>query len=129
MKVWNVPAEELTRIVTTVSAERFDGNIRFKRTPDPVGRAVAFTLTVANSRGKGSRVGRGGRRICACCWHGHRDIMSAIFAEYPDARLQSAVADYRGRQDFEDSFEATGYANIGSQFEPLCHADACDCDE
>lgn len=129
MKIWNVPIEEVTRIVTEVSDNQYNGNIRFKRTPERKGRAVTFTLTVADSRGKGSRVGWSGRRVCACCWHGHRDIMQALFDAYPDARLQSAQADYRGKEDFEDSFEATGYVNIGSQVSPLHFNDACDCED
>ncbi len=127
MKVWNVPVEEVTRIVTKVSKDLFDGNIEFKRAPEKDGRAVRFTLTVADSRAKGGRIGHSGRRVCACCWHGHRDIMSAIFDNYPDARLKSGHADYHGRNGFEDSFESTGYTNIGSQMEPLYYMNACDC--
>lgn len=129
MKLWNVPAEELTRIVTTVSNEAFDGNVVFKREPERTGRAVSFTLTVRKAADKGGRRGHSGRRVCACCWHGHRDVMSAIFAEYPDARLKTAQADYRGRDEFEAEFEGTGYANIGSMVEPLHYRDACDCNE
>ena len=129
MKLWNVPAGELIRIVTEVSTNRFDGNIVFKRVPEKAGQAVSFTLTVANSREKGGRRSHSGRRVCACCWHGHRDIMSAIFAAYPMCRLQTAQADYHGRTDFEESFEATGDTNIGSQVAPMCYADACDCEE
>jgi len=128
MKLWNVPEEELVRIVTEVSDNQYGGNIRFKRAPERKGRAVAFTLTVANSRAKGGRIGHSGRRVCACCWHGHRDIMQALFDAYPDARLQSAQADYRGKDDFEDSFEATGYTNIGSQMSPLYFRHACECE-
>lgn len=127
MKLWNVPIDEVTRIVTEVSDNHYNGNIRFKRAPERKGRAVAFTLTVADSRAKGGRIGHTGRRVCACCWHGHRDIMQALFEAYPDARLQSAIADYHGKDDFEASFEDTGDANIGSQFSPLYHRDACEC--
>ena len=127
MKIWNVPVDAVERIVYKVSATQYYGNIRFKREPEPKGKAVTFTLTVADSRGLGSRIGQTGRRICACCWHGHRDIMQALFDAYPDARLQSAHADYHGKDDFEDKFDWTGATNIGSQMSPLLYRDACDC--
>lgn len=55
--------------------------------------------------------------------------MQAIFAENADCRLQTAQADYRGREDFERSFESTGNTNIGSMVEPVAYRDACDCEE
>lgn len=128
MKLWNVTADDLTRIVTTVSNESYDGNVVFKREPEQTGWAVSFTLTVANSRAKGGRRSNSGRRIAACCWHGHRDIMCAIFAEFPDARLKTAQADYDGRLDFEAKFECTGDTNIGSIVQPMSYADARDCE-
>ncbi len=128
MKLWNVPAESLRQIVTEVSDTLYDGNIRFKREPEKAGRALRFTLTVATSKAKGGRRSSSGRRVCACCWHGHRDIMQHIFNGYEDARLQTAQADYKGRADFEASFPSTGDVNIGSQMEPMAFSDACDCD-
>ncbi len=129
MKLWNVTADDLVRIVTTVSNKSFDGNIVFKREPERDGRAVSFTLTVRSSRDRGGRRSHTGRGVWACCWHGYRDIMSAIFAEFPDARLKTAKADYRGCADFEAKFEQTGDTNIGSTFEPMRYANACDCNE
>ena len=126
MKVWGVTAEEIREIVPTVSL-MYDGNIVFKREPEKDGRAVRFTLTVANSRDPGSRMSNTGRRIAACCWHGHRDIMLAVFAKNPDARVKTALADYKGMADFADKYPATGCTNIGSQANPLDIEDACNC--
>ena len=127
MKLWNVPVDALSAIVREVSARDYNGNIRFKRSPEPAGRALQFTLTVADSRGPGGRLSHSGRRVAALCWHGHRDVFKEIFARFPDARLQSAQADYRGRESFERTFPATGDANIGSLMCPMCYRTACDC--
>jgi len=126
MKVWGVTVEEV-RSAVAVAALAYDRNIVFKREPEKDGRAVRFTLTVANSRNKGSRMSHTGRRIAACCWHGHRDVMLAIFARNPDARVKTALADYRGMVDFADKYPATGYTNIGSQCDPMDIQDACNC--
>lgn len=128
MKLWKVPADELVSIVTNVSDNLYGGNIVFKRFPEKDGRAIAFTLTVRKSAGPAGRRSNEGRKIATCCWHGHRDVMIAIFRDYPDARLKTAVADYRGEKDFEDRFEETGNDNIGSQMVPMCRADACECE-
>jgi hypothetical protein len=69
------------------------------------------------------------RRIPSVCWHGHRDFMRACFRRNSEARIKTAFADYRGTEDFEFEFEATGDRNIGSLFEPMSMRDACDCNE
>ena len=71
--------------------------------------------------------GGGVRRIHAVCWHGHRDWMRALFALDPDARIKTAMADYRESDGFERVFPATGDRNIGSQMHPLIYRDACYC--
>lgn len=128
MKVYQVTIEALAAIVRTVSAEQYAGNIVFKNGPNQATKnCVNFTLTVADSNANGSRRSNTGRRIAAACWHAHRDIMQAIFAAYPDARLHSALADYRGQSDFLASFPATGATNCGSIANPLRADNACDC--
>lgn len=129
MKLWNVTQEQLEGIVTEVSNEQYGGNLRIKSiaTNGKRVKTVTFTLTVNSSKEKGGRRSHSGRRVCACCWHGHRDVMQKIFVRFENARLQTALADYRGRDDFENSFESTGDKNIGSQFAPLAMRDACDC--
>jgi len=128
MKLWDVTADELTTIVEYVSTMLYNGNIVFKRHPEPSGRAVAFTLTVQKSAGPAGRRSNMGRKICACCWHGHRDVMKAIFAFNPAARLKTAIADYKGKLNFEASFEETGYNNLGSIVAPVDASNACECE-
>jgi len=127
MKIWNVPPLALHEIVRHVSDQNYRGNIIFKRHPEPDGKACIFTLTVRDSTGPGSRVSASGRRVAAACWHAHRDIMAAIFNRYPDARLKTALADYRGQSAFNMRFPATGYTNIGSAFNPVHLHRACNC--
>lgn len=129
MKLWNVTTEELTTLVTHVSDTLYNGNIVFKRHPERDGRAVSFTLTVRTSKGPAGRRSNEGRKICACCWHGHRDVMVAIFGAHPDARLKTALADYRGQEDFENKFEDTGYVNVGTQCNPLRADHSCGCED
>lgn len=69
-----------------------------------------------------------GRRIAAVCWHGHRDLMRLLFERHPGARLKSALADYRGREDFEAKYlgtrGSTNAWNVG-----LSYGEACTCSE
>jgi len=64
----------------------------------------------------------------AVCWHGHRDFMRALFALAPDAEIRSAMATYKGSDNFEQTFGFTRYAGgsrMGVQMIP--YADACTC--
>jgi hypothetical protein len=126
MKVWGIPADEIDKVVTNVS-KMFDSNVRYKRDPERDGRAVSFTLTVVDSKKKGSRVSPSGRRVAAACWHVHREVMWGILAYNNECRIKTAFADYRGLDDFTDKFGATGCVNIGSQMEPMNFEDACNC--
>jgi len=47
------------------------------------------------------------------CWHGHRDFMREMFAQYPSAVLESAVAKYIGQDGFERDHAETGRAIVG----------------
>lgn len=129
MKVKGIDQDQLTSIVRGVSVSQYDGNIRFNREPETKGNFVLFTLTVRSSRDKGAKRSNTGRRIAACCWHAHRDVMIAIFNVNPEALLVTAMARYEGRDGFERNYPATGDANIGSAFAPMCYADACECED
>lgn len=67
------------------------------------------------------------RRVAAVCWHGHRDFMRAVFARDADARIKSAISDYRGSEAFELDFPATAYRNVGSLMYPMFMKDTCTC--
>lgn len=67
------------------------------------------------------------RRVFAVCWHGFRDFFRACYAVAPDAVFRTALDVWDGSADFEARFPASGHVNIGSQFQPLMTADACQC--
>jgi hypothetical protein len=69
------------------------------------------------------------RRIAAVCWHGHFAFMSALYALVPDARVKSAIADYRDRDAFYGQAPDTGYLNMGSQMYPVQAREACFCSD
>lgn len=127
MKAWGVTIEEVQAAVRVASIA-YEGNIVFKREAEKYGKAVRFTLTVKNSKKRGGRISPNGRRVCAACWHLHRDVMKAVFAVNPDARIKTAMADYKGLDDFNATYPATGRVNIGSQMYPLYAKDACCCE-
>jgi len=135
MRVYGIPPEAIRRIVGEVSSRLYESNLDFVHGPDPKGRAQDFRLRVVSSRGPGhrlshSRTSRGNQRhLVAACWHVWRDVLYALFDEFPDARCQSAIADYRGARDFETKFPVTGIRNIGSMMYPLQMQEACDCVE
>lgn len=65
------------------------------------------------------------------CWHGYRDFMRAVFERYPSARIVTGLMgdnDYRGAEDFERKYRASGYRNVGSMVDPFLHFNACDCE-
>ena len=114
------------------ASNAYSGNIRFKNGPDPVnqkGTAHRLTLTVNRSAAPGGRRSNTGRKIAAACWHVHREFMKALYLTAPNAVISSALATYRGEEDFENEFEATGDRNIGSAFQPQSMRTACECEE
>ncbi len=90
MIVYNVPEHYLTNLARYMGI-RLD-NLR------PQGKGVAFVLRPLDDTYR--KIGRNGRRVNAVSWQGHFDFMDVMFRAYPDARLRSAVATYKGREDF-----------------------------
>ena len=137
MLVYKATAEDVERALAEAN-KRYRGNLKFKTGPKESGKRstkVDFTLGVNGTQpvngapASGSRRSHSGRRVAAACWHAHRDFMQALFDAKPEAVLVSCQARYEGRAGFERNYEATGYQNIGSQFEPLAYREACDCRE
>jgi hypothetical protein len=127
MKVWIDSPEALDRALS-IASKAYGENLVWRRSPDRDGKGYSCTLTVVDSRKQGARRGRSGRRIAAACWHAYRDFIRACFAEGA-TRVKSCRADWTSLDNFEDTYEATGDANMGSMFEPLCYADACECED
>lgn len=66
-------------------------------------------------------LGRHGRRLYAACWHAHRDVMRELFDTWPRATLISALATYRGAEDFDVSYRGTqqAYCDVDGWDQPL----------
>jgi hypothetical protein len=124
MKLYGVTEAQLLSVLKTVN-KSYKGNLTFNYTTQKRNH-VQFTMRVASSHGRGARLGHTGRHIVAACWHAHRDLMRAIFAKHPDARLVSCQAVYNGRNRFEQEFERTGDKNIGSIVQPMYYREACE---
>jgi hypothetical protein len=70
-----------------------------------------------------------GRRIAAICWHGYRDYLRAVFTEFPNARIVTVFADYRGLEGFENLYPDTAFTPLGAPIAggyPLA-CQACEC--
>jgi len=128
MKIKGISESRLRGTVRDISDSNYNGNIVFKREPEWIGNFLFFTLTVKTSFEAGARRSARGRRIAAACWHANRDIMAELFSANPDALLVTALARYEGREGFESIYPATGEKNIGSHYEPMAYADACECE-
>ena len=135
MKAWNVTEEQIREAAASVGLalhSDWQGN---GITPD--GRALRFRLSVDSNAQRDvdgflpyQRASTGTyarrRRVAAVCWHGHRDFMRALFALAPEMRLKTALANYRGREDFERTFEDTFGESNGYH---LSYGEACNCSD
>jgi hypothetical protein len=108
MKLYGVPMASLSRIVGVVSYEKYDDNLTFKRC-DENGSHIIFTLKVRNSHGKGAKRSPNGRRSVAADWEAHYNVMKSLFDAHPNARLKSALADYKGKSEFLQKAAATAF--------------------
>lgn len=82
---------------------------------------------MASSGGQGARLTRYGHRSPAACYHVHYDVIQALLAAYPQARIATALATYT-IDTFEHKAGDLADADVGSTAEPLRFADACLCE-
>lgn len=117
-------------IVAEVS-KVYDGNVIVHPDAHPAGEGdygFAGRLRCVSSDGPGARRSWSGRRTPSACWHAYRDVLKAVFAEYPHATARTAMARYTGA-DFESQYPRTADHNIGSMMQPAYMPDLCECDE
>jgi hypothetical protein len=127
MYIYGVSKSDLESVLCDVSLTMFyNGNLQFKRIDERKTHCVV-TLRVRDSAGPGARTSREGRRMASACWHAHRDFLSTLFARFPHARVKSAMADYRGADDFQEKFDNTGSHNAGSMACPVSYRNLCHC--
>ena len=108
------------------ASKLYDGNIIIDIRVT-TGRAIRFGLRVKSSKGDGAHRSASGRRTVSACWHAHAEFFRQLFEAFPDARVKSAMADYRGRTAFLSQYEFTGMRNIGSAHHPAQAREACEC--
>ena len=68
-----------------------------------------------------------GRRVHAVCWHGYRDFFKELYFICPTATVITKLGRYKGVEDFNEKFEATGNKNMGAPIAPVMVRDACEC--
>lgn len=82
------------------------------------GRRVRFTIETRDAWKHGSRTSASGRHMRKASWEAHRDVMQALFQHDSHATIKTALATYRGIDDFNDKFPATAFKNVGSIIQP-----------
>lgn len=115
----------ITRAANTVGV-RIDNY----RTVNAKGTRVAFVLRLTSGLPHvWQRLSHSGRRVAAVCWHGHEAFFRELFKLDPSIEIRThwAGGDIHYTADnFEQTFGETGYANVGSVYEPCAYRDACD---
>jgi hypothetical protein len=113
---------------------RCDPNVSLNRVDRMSGTGLRwqFTLRVKSSKGKYHRRSpdmpwRNGRRLVACCYHGHWEFLNHLFDIAPEAIVRTTMATYKGKRDFLEKAPAVAYHNQGSRMYPTDYGDACDC--
>ncbi|MEK7505901.1 MAG: hypothetical protein AAB597_03360 [Patescibacteria group bacterium] len=120
MLIWGIGELDLQGIAQQVGVQLVG--------PESVGRGLRFTLRPGDDRKWQRRSATSGRRINAVCFHGHKAFMEAVFALYPEARIKSVMADYRGVEEFNRQHEEVGDRNISNRMRPMSFWKACDCE-
>lgn len=130
MKVYDVPLHDLERIADRLGLAVSMSDVSNSRGVRVCGRLVPNRDIPKPSRKyrKFSENGFSPRReIHAVCWHGFRDFFLAVFDEFPNARIDTAMADYRGREDFRRTYPLTASQNVGSIMYPQYADEQCNC--
>lgn len=119
MRIRGITPEQLQQAVAEANVE-YKGNLRIAddRTFGTKTPGVQFVLRVCNSRAYGARLSGSGRHTPSASWEAHRDVFRAVFRRNPNAVIQTAVATYRGSDDFEATFPATANYPTGSRMFP-----------
>jgi hypothetical protein len=68
-----------------------------------------------------------GRKVNGICWHGHYAYLGRLMLEFPRATVKSAVATYRGLEDFRALARETGERVVGPMAQPMLAREACRC--
>lgn len=131
MEVKGMTPDQLRAVVDQVSRDHYGGNIMVDwersspRLLNQRGTRFRGRVLARSSRGPGARRSWSGRRLTAACWHVFRDVIREALRQYPDAAFRTSMARYTAA-NFEDTYPATGYRNVGSMMCPVTMPELCD---
>lgn len=119
------------QLALNVSRNSYGGNLTVDvETARRTSRSDSYRVKIgAGAGGPGSRRSPSGRRGPWACWHAFRDVLTAVFDEYPDAVAHTAFVTYRGRDGFERDFPATAWKEVRGGGYTEYFSELCDCDE
>ena len=66
-------------------------------------------------------------KVNSVCWHGFRDFLKKLYEISDNIRVITSKAIYTTKADFYNTYENTGYYNVGSKISPMSFKDACLC--
>lgn len=142
MQITGITPDQFAEIVRKVGDRDYEGNlavdISSRQSPTRFRARVMLATTgyqmglptsdLAPAQRRSASTYRSSRRINAVCWHAFRDVFTELFDQYPDARIYTGLAKYRGRSEFYANYPATAHRNIGSMMYPMTMPETCDCE-
>ena len=66
-------------------------------------------------------------KVNSVWWHGFRDFLKKLYEISDNIRVVTARTIYTTKADFYNTYENTGYYNVGSKISPMSFKDACLC--
>lgn len=131
MKISNTTESEIRTALEKINV-KYENNVIIDKITPANKKNTAFNvkLKVANSRGKGSRIGfstnKDGskRRLASACFHAFGYFIMALREINSDVVIHS-----NGKKIDRDStmIDIWEDRNIGSMMQPLYYSEACDC--
>lgn len=125
MEIRHLTAEQVQQALDTAN-ESFSDNLKFGYAPEQTGVKVIkvrCTLRVKDSKGEGARMSASGRRTVAATYDAHYAFMEAIMMINPQARISTAMEDYRGIGEFYAKAPRVANIKVGSQAWPVPFGD------
>lgn len=119
MRIYGLTAPEVANTLKGIGLELVNGKV--------VGKAVQGRIAPASSFGIYARTTPRGRHLKACCYHGFRDGIMALFATGA-VRIVSTAGDYRSVESFRSALADLYDAPMGSLFEPCTMSELCECE-
>lgn len=116
-----VTASRVVEIIERVSREEYAGNLA-PVDAKPLGQndyGFRGRVKALDSHAYGARTSWSGRHGPWASWEAYRDVLTAIFEEWPHASVRTSLAHYKGREGFEDKYPRTAYYNVGSVVSPV----------